>query len=420
MRRVIEYGGTSLATPAHFERAARAIAGLVEVGEQVAVVVSAMGDETDRLLGEMSECCAGSPDAATLLRYLSTGEERSVLMMTAALTTQRINAVPFLPRDKEHWPLIVDSDDASPVAPIKTNEERDFSVRTQKTSNRFHRNVLPRLRLGDVPVIAGFMALSSRDELVTLGRGGSDITAFITGRYIDADEVVIVTDVEGVLSADPRLASNPRILENLSAEDAEIIAGCGVRVVHPRALRFKSADTRVRVIDHRMQDELVKTGTTITGESKASIFRNQSPLAMLVLVGQGWANRPGILGKLAACLGEHDIPINAATCGSKFIVFYLGEDVAEEAHRLLHDIVDAEPQTFTNITLRGGIGEIRLRSGAFIETPGIVADATRVLAHKGINLIEAVTSLSDIHFFLKWDDLDAAYDGLLKLVKTKY
>ena len=72
------------------------------------------------------------------------------------------------------------------------------------------------------------------------------------------------------------------------------------------------------------------------------------------------------------------------------------------------------------LALRGGVGEIRLRSGAFIETPGIVADATRVLAHKGINLLEAVTSLSDIHFFVRWDDLDAAYDGLLKLVKTKY
>ncbi len=420
MRRVIKYGGTSLATPAHFEHAARAIAGLVEVGEQIAVVVSAMGDETDHLLSQMAECSGNAVDSTTLLEYLAIGEEKSALMMSAALRAQKVGTVVFCPRRRESWPLIVDSDDDSPVAPIKTNEERDFTVRTQKTSNRFFKNVLPHLRLGKVPIIAGFMALSSRDELVTLGRGGSDITAFLAGRYIDADEVVIVTDVAGVLSADPNIAQNPRILENLTVEDAEVIARSGARVVHPRAFRFLTADMRVRIIDHGKQDELVKTGTTISGESKTTIFRNDTRLAALVLVGRGWANRPGILGKLTSILGENEIPISASTSSSRFIVFYLNEDVAEKAHSLLHEVAASDPEAFTNITLRGGIGELRLRSAEFINTHVVIADLTRMLAHRGVDIVEVITSLSDIHLYVSWDNLESAYEGLLKFFKSKY
>jgi len=420
MRRVIKYGGTSLATPAHFEQAARAVAGLVEVGEQIAVVVSAMADETDRLLREMSECGGTAVDSGTLLNYLSMGEEKSVLLMSAALQAQKVGTVTLHPRWRESWPLIVDSDDDSPVAPIKTNEERSFSVRTQKTSNRFMKNVLPHLRLGRVPVISGFMALSSRDELVTLGRGGSDITAFVAGRYIDADEVIVVTDVEGVLSADPTLAQNPRILDNLTVEDAEVIARSGARVVHPRAFRFMTADMRVRIVDFRRQSELVKTGTTITGESKTTIFRNDNRLAALVLVGSGWANRPGILGNMANILGENDIAISASTSGSRFIVFYIDEDVAEKAHRLLHDAVGEDRETFTNITLRGNIGELRLRSPDFMDKPGALGDLVRALTHRGVGIVEVVTSLSDIHIYVPWDDLESAYECMLKFFKSKY
>jgi aspartate kinase len=419
MRRVIKFGGTSLATPAHFARSAKAVAGLVEAGEQIAVVVSAMGDETDRLIADIANGSSNLADPETILRYVSTGEEKSVLMMTAALRAYKMGTAAFHPKDTNTWPLIIDSDDTSPLSPLKTNEERDFTVRSQKTSNRFMKHVLPHLRMGKVPVIAGFIALSSRDELVALGRGGSDITAFLTGRYIDADEVIIVTDVEGILTADPSLANNPRILENLTVEEAEAIAKTGARVLHPRAFRFMSADMRVRVMDHRKLDELIKAGTTITGESKTTIYRNESRLASLVLVGSGWANRPGILGKLAGILAENNIPISGATSGSRFIVFYVAEDIAEQAHSLLHDTVASEPETFTNISLRGGIGEIRLRSNEFVDAPGVLAEVARQLAHKGVNVREVVTAVSDIHLYIEWEDMDAAYEALLKFFKSR-
>ena len=419
MRRVIKFGGTSLATPAHFARAARAIAGLVEGGEQIAVVVSAMNDETDRLLGDISECSNSTADMETTLNYSAIGEEKSVLLMSAALKAQKLSTAIFYPRNRESWPLIVDSDDQSPISPIKSNEERDFSIRTQKTSNRFMKNVLPHLRVGKVPVLAGFMALSSREELVSLGRGGSDITAFLVGRYIDADEVVIVTDVEGILSADPHLASNPRILESLTAEEAETIAKSGARVIHPRAFRYMFADMRVRVVDFRKQEDLVKAGTTITGESKPSVYASDRPLASIIMVGSGWANKPGVLSRLTGILGANGIPISGATSSSRFIVFYIDEEFAEKAHSLLHNEGISEPDSLTNISMRGGIGELRLRSPEFVDTPGALADIARQLAHRGVNIRGIFTAVTDAHIYVNWEDLQGAYDTLLKFTRAK-
>src|SRR2546423_589199 len=76
--------------------------------------------------------------------------------------------------------------------------------------------------------------------LTTLGRGGSDISGVLVGRFVDAAEVTIITDVEGILSADPRLAENPQLIEEMTVEDLEVMASRGARVVHPRAIRYKT------------------------------------------------------------------------------------------------------------------------------------------------------------------------------------
>lgn len=420
MRRVIKYGGTSLATPAHFERAARALAAMVDLGEQIAVVVSAMEDETDRLIGALAEAGGGHVDNRTQLEFLCLGEEKSVLMMVAALQAQKVTAVPFLPRRSQTWPLVVDSDDASLVAPIKTNEERDFTVRTQKTANRFARHVLPLLRLGQVPVVAGFSALSSRDELITLGRGGSDITAVVVGSFIDADEVVLVTDVAGVMTADPRLAENPRLLENISLEDAHALASAGLQVVHPRCLKLKPANLRVRVVDFNAQEELSQSGTTIEGESRPTVFRNETQLAVLSVVGSGWANQAGLLARLMAVLGDAGIPVSAASASSHFASFYLDEKLAEQAHHVLHELVGTEPETFTGISLRGGIGELRVRLGELADARDVLAGITQLLAHRRIGVVELITSLSEINIYVSWKDLEEAHQGLLKLLRARF
>ncbi len=420
MRRVIKFGGTSLATPKHFAEAATTIASLAEMGEQIAVVVSAMGNETSELLSLVDEATNGSAGYKTQLTIASMAEEKSVLLMVAALSAKKVNAVPFFPRKSETWPIIVDTDDISTMPVEKVNEERDFTLRTQRTSHRFAKYVLPLLRVGQVPVISGFVALDSKDELVSFGRGGSDITAFIVGRYVDCEEIVIVTDAKGIMSSDPRLIDNPLLLSQLSVEEVEAIAGTGGRVIHPRALRFKTANMNVRVIDYKQQKELTKVGTRIYGTSQTRIYRNDKKLAMVVVMGSNWFNRPGILGRLAQLLAEQNIPISSASVNSRFISFYLEEKDAEKARKVLHEEVATDKENFLNLNVLGGVGEICLSSSGFIETAGVIAEFTRALAHKNINILEVITSVTDINIYVKWDKLDEAYKLLLKLVKTRW
>jgi len=438
LRRVIKYGGTSLATPEHFEKAAKAISSLTEQGEQIAVVVSAMGDETCELLRALDRATHGKADYKTQVEVVSIGEEKSALMMTAALATLKVPAVAFYPLKRETWPIVVDSDDTSPIALNKINEERDFTLRSQKTLNRFNKFVLPLLRVGTVPVIAGFVAINSQDELLVLGRGGSDITAFIVAKYIDADEVVIVTDVEGVMSSDPKLVENPvtdvegvmssdpKLVENpvllqeLSVEDAEAMAVSGSRVIHPKALKYKTPQMNVKIIDFRNQEELAVRGTTIYGESSTSIFKNDKKLSMLTIIGTNWANKPGILQKFSSILAEKGISINSSTVNARFICFFVAEEDAEEAHRALHSEAVAEADGFISLNLTGGVGEICLRSPAFIEASGVIAEFTRVLARSKINILEMLTSVTDIYIYVKWENLDQAYNSLLKLVKLHW
>ncbi len=225
--------------------------------------------------------------------------------------------------------------------------------------------------------------------------------------------------MEGILSADPNLSSNPRILESLTAEEAETIAKSGARVIHPRAFRYMFADMRVRVIDYRKQEDLVKCGTTITGECKPSLYCCERPLASIVMVGSGWANKPGVLSRLTGILGANGIPISGATSSSRFIVFYVDEELAEKAHSLLHDEGVSEPNDLTNISMRGGIGELRLRSPELVETPGALADITRKLAHRGVNIRGIFTAATDAHIYVNWEDLQGAYDTLLKFTRAK-
>lgn len=416
MRRVIKYGGTSLSTPRHFEKAARTIASLVEMGEQIAVVVSAMGNETSEILALSHQATGGTIDYKTQVALASMCEEKSVLLMSAALSSKKINAVPFYPRKVDTWPIIAESDDLSPLAAEKINEERDFVLRTQKTANRFNKYVLPLLRVGHVPVISGFIVLSSKDELVALGRGGSDITAFIVGRYIDCDEVVIVTDVAGVMSSDPKAVKKPLVFKTLSVQDVEAIAGTGGRVIHPRALKFKTQDMSVRIIDHKHQEELARTGTRIFGTSFAGIYKNEKTLAILFIMGSNWSHKPGILGRLSTILAQEGIAISSASANSRFISFYLNEDDAEEARRIIHSEVRKDRENFLGLNLVGGIGELRLSSSEFIDATGVLAEFTRVLAHRGINIVEVLTSATDIFIYVKYDKLEEAYRALYKLI----
>ena len=418
MRRVVKFGGTSIATPELVREAARHVARLVEYGEQIAVVASAPGNATSELLSAIARVSDNEMQFGDSCLFAALGEEQSVHLLTAALRSFGVTAQPFLPRDAETWPIIADIEDTSPLAQTKVNEERPFQLRTQPTASRFRRFVLPVLRVGTVPVISGFFAVDSSDRVVALGRGGSDITAFITATQINADEVVIVTDVKGVLNADPRLAENPRLLQELSLADLEMISGAGARVLHPRALEFMTEHLRVRLLDYRELEQLEETGTSVFGRSETALLRNPDELAMLTLVGDLTALE-GLQGTLLDWLNAAGLKPAAASMSPHFICYYLPSKVADESYGRLHTMLADSGIDLTSLSLRGGIGELRLRSAKFIEQPGALAEITGVLANARVNIVEMITGLTDISVFVDFHSLDRA-EMLLRRVLERY
>jgi aspartate kinase len=417
MRRVLKYGGTSIESADRIRRAAQNIAQLVKGGDQVAVVVSAQGNDTNLLLNSVYTATERNSDVQSIFRVVALGEEKSTYLLAAALRSIGIEAVPFVPSSPETWPLIVDCPDAAPLVAQKINEERPLDVQEDESRRLFTGRVLPVLRRGAVAVLSGFFARSTRGELTTLGRGGSDISGVLVGRFLDAEEVTIITDVEGILSADPRLADNPRLIEEMTVEDLETMASRGARVVHPRALRYKPADCRVRVVDFRRQEALASSGTSVLGTSEPTLSARAEPLSMITLVGKDLAGRTGVLGELASQLGRAGIAITASTTNDTFICLYLAEREGERAYRLLHSRM-TDPSLdlgLANVTLRNGVAEVRLRSPEFLQTPGILAEITAVLARRRINILEMITSLTDIYVYVDRGDQELTLSLLREL-----
>ncbi len=417
MRRVMKFGGTSIADSDKIRRAAECVKKLTDAGDQIVVVVSAQGDDTNRLLESAYGVSNGSGDMQDVYRIALLGEEKSMRLMCAALKSLKTPAVPFIPVDRDSWPIIVDSDDHSPIARSKINEERLFTLRGEKTAQRFRQHVAKHLRVGAVPVLAGFFALSTTDQLVTLGRGGSDITAFIAGRYIGADEVIIVTDVEGVLSGDPRITGDEaRLIKELSVEDLEAMSGAGSRVIHPRALRFKVEEIRARIVDFKHLDDIANTGTSIIGSSQSSLVVNPNKLSFITLVGVNLARQVGLIAEVTDRLTASKIPLNSMVCNDRFIAIFLEDRFGEEAYKVLHNLVSERRDTFQNTTIKGGVGEILLRSALFIDEPGILSELTGILSTHRINIIDVVSTLSDVYVYLKYEDVPVATEALRKMV----
>ena len=417
MRRVLKYGGTSIESADRIRRAAQNIAQLLKEGDQIAVVVSAQGNDTNLLLNSVYTATERHVDAQSIYRVAALGEEKSTYLLCAALRSLGVDAVPFVPSVGEGWPLLVDCPDAAPLAAQKINEERPLEVQEDESRRLFAARVLPVLRRGAVAVLSGFFARSTRGDLTTLGRGGSDISGVLVGRFLDAEEVTIVTDVEGILSADPRLAESPRLIEEMTVEDLETMASRGARVVHPRALRYKPANCRVRVVDFRRQEALAHSGTSVLGTSEPSLSARAEPLSMITLVGKDLASRTGVLGALASDLGHAGIAITASTTNDTFICLYLAEAQGERAYRLLHARMTDPTQELglANVTLRPAVAEVRLRSPEFLQTPGILAEITSVLARRRINILEMVTSLTDVYVYVDRSDQEVALSLLREL-----
>jgi aspartate kinase len=390
MRVVAKFGGTSLGSGSRIDRAADSIAAAVEEGHEIAVVASAMGSTTDDLIDEI----AFETEPADRAEIVSMGERTSVRMLKAALAARGVEAM-FLEPGSEQWPVLTDADGE---VDVEASRERALEVAGQMD--------------GVVPVITGFLAEAHDGSVTTLGRGGSDTTAVMLGKYMDADEVVIVTDVEGVMTGDPRVVEGARNVGEITVDELRNLSFRGAEVVAPSALAYKDGSMDVRVV-HYQHGDLLTGGTRIEGEFSSLVDMRDQPLACMTVAGRAIRNSPGVLQELTTALGEGEVNVDAVASGMDSVTFYVDESQAEEAEAVLHrEVVDQEP--LSSVTVDDGVAVIRITGGELPNQPGVLSEIIDPLSADDITLLDVITSATSVAVFVPWDDRERALEIMQK------
>jgi aspartate kinase len=387
---VIKFGGTSVGGGGEFVRAARIAAAAAE-GRPVAVVVSAMGGTTDTLLG-YARMSSGwvrqrlkqethEASVAELRRALA---ERHLLAAREAVDPERLpevegRIVDLLGRLEEAIEAPSDnlkarrdeiavygerlsaqilagaiSKQGVPAAavaadPIATDGNfGEAEVAVAATRERAARHVSPLLERGLVAVVPGYVGHSPRGEPTTLGRGGSDLSATVLGRALGSDEVWIMSDVDGVLDADPRLVPGASLMPRLSYREAGVFAGLGAKVLHPRTMEPaeeagievyvrntfapEGAGTHVTGFDPGVGVRCVALRQNVAMEIPCTDGR-EGRAAMVVCIG---SPEEDDLRRGRRCLREAGIPVQHFGIAAAGLVFVVAADVGLDALRALH------------------------------------------------------------------------------------
>ena len=380
MRVVAKFGGTSLGSGDRINRAADSITAAVEDGHEIAVVASAMGSTTDDLLEEIT-FDAEEEDRAQIV---SMGERTSVRMLKAALAARGVNAR-FLEPGSEDWPVLTDE-----FGEVDVEKTRERALEVASTLEN------------EVPVITGFLAEGPDGSITTLGRGGSDTTAVMLGKYMDADEVVIVTDVEGVMTGDPHVVEGARNVGKITVDELRDLSFRGAEVVAPSALSYKDGGLGVRVV-HYQHGDLLSGGTNIEGEFQNLVDMREEPLACLTVAGRAIRNTPGVMQSLSGALGDSGINIDAVASGLDSVTFYVDESEAERAENILHREVIAR-EALSSVTVDSSLAVIRVTGGELPNQPGVIREIVNPLAEARINVHDLITSATSVAIFVGWKD----------------
>ena len=390
-RVVIKFGGADLATGEKVSQAAQMVA-YANYKEKI-VVVSAMGKTTDSLLYMTSQI--GDVSDADYAELISMGERVSARFFCSALRALGAKAELFDPC-KDNWPLITDSKFRNAIPDMK------------KTTERTKKFLAPLLATA-IPVICGFIGKDHYGRITSLGRGGSDTTALVLAKCLDADEVILVKETSGVLSADPKIVSVARSLDKLDVHEMFDLAQGGAKIVKPEALLYKQPNQVLRVVDFS-SGNLSVGGTEITGSldiDSSYVLSHQDLIAVNVVCEVNAEN----LSRVFSALSQK--PIYGVSSGSRSITLFTSDGDIAEVIRKLHDVPN-----FKAVSHRENVAMLQVRHPTFIESPGAVAALSTALSQQGINIIEVTTSKATINVFIEENQIKRAKEAIGNVFKS--
>lgn len=370
-----KYGGTSVGSVERIKGVAQRVAATKDAGHQVAVVVSAMSGETNRLLALAKEVST-RPDERESDVLVSTGEQVSVALLAMALKDLGYPAFSMLGHQVQ-----IETDSAFGRARIK-NISAD--------------RLLSALKDGHIVVVAGFQGVDADDNITTLGRGGSDTTAVAIAAATHADACEIYTDVDGVYSADPRICPQAKKLSRISYDEMLELASLGAKVLQIRSVEFaKRYQVPVHVRSSFSPDE----GTWLVREEPnmedVVVSGVTSDLDQVKITVQHVPDRPGLAARLFGPIAADNIVVdmiiqNASAEGYTDLTFTVPKGDAEKA---LARVQAAAPELDAKgVVSDAGVAKVSIVGLGMRSHAGVAARMFETLSREGINIQMISTS----------------------------
>lgn len=399
---VQKFGGTSVADTEKIKNVANSVIREKKLGNDVVVVVSAMGHTTDYLM-KMAKDISDVPSSRELDMLLSTGEGVSIALLSMAIQAQGYDAV---------------SMNAMQIGIITENvhsKARIIDIKTEKL-NKY-------LEEGKIIVVAGFQGVTEDGEITTLGRGGSDTSAVAIAAALEARRCDIYTDVEGVYTTDPRIVPNASKLEVVTYDEMLELASVGANVLHPRSVETaKQFNMPVRV---RSSFNLSNMGTLIKGEyDDMEICRPVTGVAVdmskLRIVVCDVPDEPGVAAKIFTTLSDEHISVDTIIQSyarlhnnTNDIAFTINKTDLPRTMELFDKINDEIKAD--KIHIDDNIAKVSIVGAGMIDRPGVAATMFDTLANLNINIKMISTSEVKISCLV---DADVANDALRALHKA--
>lgn len=397
---VKKFGGSSVATPEKILNVAKRILKEKDPDDKIVVVVSAMGDTTDDLI-QLVKGITDDPDNREMDMLLATGEQVSIALLAMAFNKLGSDAVSL----------------TGLQAGIKTNNAHRKAKITGITPDR----VWQELELGKIVVVAGFQGTTVNGDITTLGRGGSDTTAVALAGALKADVCEIYTDVEGVYSADPRVVSTARKMQEITYNEMLEMARLGALVMQPRSVemgKHYGVPIHVRSTFTQNRGTIIKEAYSM--EEREFVIRGVTHDTNVVKIAVlGVPDRPGIAYRIFSALADANIDVDMivqsirnADMNINDIVFTITKPDLVQAKSIIARC--AAEMKVLDVVIEENVAKVSVVGAGMLGSPGIAAAMFGALGDAGVNIEVISTSEISISCLIKADQVREAVGAIHK------
>ncbi|MFS0887574.1 aspartate kinase [Peribacillus frigoritolerans] len=397
---VQKFGGTSVGSVEKIKNVANRVIEEAEKGNEVVVVVSAMGKTTDQLVS-MARDISGSPSKREMDMLLTTGEQVTISLLTMALIEEGHEAISYT-----GWQAGMQTESVHGNARILNIDAKRIQAQLQEKK---------------IVVVAGFQGNDANGEITTLGRGGSDTTAVAIAAALNADRCDIYTDVTGVFTTDPRYIKGARKLQSISYDEMLELANLGAGVLHPRAVEYAKNYQIPLEVRSSMERE---SGTII--EEEATMEENlivrgiafEDSITRVTIY--GLPQSLGALSTIFTTLAKNrinvDIIIQSMTAeDTTNLSFSTKSEDTEAALIVLEN--NKEQLGFDRVETESGLAKVSIVGSGMVSNPGVAAEMFEVMANTGIQVKMVSTSEIKVSTVVNEKEMVKAVESLHEAFK---